>query len=107
LCHTPKRRDAGFKRPLWSERHPDDPDRPVARRAPGAFSAASGEDRQVPALAIFTPQKPRNHAKNAKIAKIANFLHWRSSRRLAIFKQLGDLAGLDARRPRGAQPPTM
>jgi len=35
-------------------------------------------------LAIFKPEKGRNHAKNAKIAKIANVLHWRSSTNLAI-----------------------
>jgi len=34
---------------------------------------AAGEDRQVPQLTIFTPQKGRNHAKNAKIVKIVNF----------------------------------
>jgi hypothetical protein len=39
------------------------------------FSTAAGEDRQVPGLTIFTPQKPRNHAKNAKIVKIVNVLH--------------------------------
>jgi hypothetical protein len=43
---------------VWSERHPDDPDHPVEKRARGAVAAAAGEDRQVPALTIFTPQKP-------------------------------------------------
>jgi len=65
---------------VWSERPPDAPDRPVARRACGAVAAAAGEDRQVPELAIFKPEKGRNHAKNAKIAKIANVLLWRSSK---------------------------
>jgi hypothetical protein len=41
-------------------------------------AAAAGEDRQVPGLAIFKPAKGRNHAKNAKIAKIANQRTWRS-----------------------------
>jgi len=40
----------------------------------GAVPAAAGEDRQVPGLTIFTPQKARNHAKNAKIVKIVNVL---------------------------------
>jgi len=40
----------------------------------GAVAAAAVEDRQGPALTIFTPQKPRNHAKNAKIVKIVNVL---------------------------------
>jgi hypothetical protein len=38
------------------------------------FSPAAGEDRQVPELTIFPPQKGRNHAKNAKIVKIVNVL---------------------------------
>jgi hypothetical protein len=38
----------------------------------GAVAAAAGEDRQVPQLTIFKPEKGRNHAKNAKIVKIAN-----------------------------------
>jgi len=39
-----------------------------------AFSAASGEDRQLAPLTIFKPQKGRNHAKDAKIVKIVNVL---------------------------------
>jgi hypothetical protein len=57
---------------VWSERHPDDPDRPVGRWARGAVPAAAGEDRQAPQLTIFKPEKPRNPAKNAKIVKIVN-----------------------------------
>jgi len=57
------------------ERHPDAPARPVERRAGGAVAAAAGEDRQVPGLTIFTSQKGRYHAKNAKIVKIVIVLH--------------------------------
>ena len=75
MCYTPKRRDTGWKRPVWSRRCPDAPDRPVERRARGAVAVAAGEDRHVPKLTIFKPEKGRNHAKNVKIVKIVKVSH--------------------------------